>query len=683
MRWRAVSSIFGKELTETLRDRRTLFALIVLPILLQPLLMMAFGELVASEQAARQGIEPNLVLWGPVPEVAEHALQDKLKAKVVARLPAIPADAEGQSRALIAKGEADVIVAALPEAATAFSSDGTAMIQLYYDSVGNRSGAAHERVEDVLDEVRNSELTARIARRALPAAFDKPLLYAQHDLASKENKGGDFAGRVLPMVLLLMVLLGAIYPAIDMTAGEKERGTMQTLLCAPVRPVEIVAGKYLVVVLIALTSAAVNLAAMGFALSRQIAAVDAKSMQFALGPRVFVAVFAAMIPAALLLSALLLGMAVFARSFREAQTYLTPVVTALIVPGFVATLPSVGLDPVMALIPVVNLALLLRDLLRGDATTSMYVLVTTASMAYAAMAIFFAARVFESEQVLLGGEQPWSDVFGRRDVAQATPRPGTAVLFVAVLLVTVYYGSLFADPARLGVVGGVAAIQLGLLLAPVLLAAKFSGVDFKATFSLRPLTPRALAGTLLLASGAWSLGSVVGAAESALFPGTAKYFEELMKSLGGGTEHLPVAVAVLLLAGLPAIAEEACFRGFVMSGLANTGSRTIAVVGSAVAFGLLHLSPYHIVPAAAVGLALGFATLESGSIFAGACVHFVNNALGVTAERVPAVRGLLESNTAIGLGLLLTVAGLALLRGSRASAPASGLIPAPVGPQVG
>jgi sodium transport system permease protein len=665
MRWHAVAAIFGKELRETVRDRRTLFAMIALPVLLQPVLMLSFGGLVASEQAAREQLQPNVVIWGPLPEPASQALTDTVKAHIVERHDAAPAQPAEEARTLLRDGKVDVVVSVPPDAPALFTSDGSVSVSLYFDSVNDRSSSAHDHVEKALFDVTVAQLHSRLAAHGLPKNFTRPLALDTQDLASKENKGDDFAGRVLPMVLLLMVLLGAVYPAIDMTAGEKERGTLQTLLCAPVRPVEIVAGKYMVVVLVALASAAVNLAAMGFAISRQLASLEPGAIQFSLGPRIYLAVLVAMIPAVLLLAALLLGLAVFARSFREAQTYITPIVTAIIVPGFVAVLPSVHLDPAMALVPVVNLALLLRELLRGDATAPMYLLVTVSSMLYATLAILFAARVFESEQVLLGGERPWRDVFGRRGIARTTPSPPWAVLFVALLLGGVYYGSLLADPARIGFVGSMLVTQLGLLLGPALLTARLAGAELVPTFSLRWPTRRAWAGAAALAAGAWSIGGIISSVEEALVPGAQSYFQQVTHEVGNGTGSLPLPVAVLLMAVLPAMAEEACFRGFVLSGLANTGSRAVAIIGSGVAFGLLHLSPFHIVPAAALGIVLGFATLESGSLLAGMLIHVTNNALAVISERFPTLNSGLESPAGLAAGLALSVTGLVLLKGSR------------------
>ncbi len=667
MRPRAVWAIFRKELTETLRDKRTLFAMIALPALVQPILMLGFGQVTAALNAKNQNVKPAIAIWGTLPTAVTQALEQKLSAKIVERRSTPPAGPEAEARSLIEHETADVVLAAPEGAAAAFEGEGSAAIELYYNPLlsSEHSGAARHRVSDVLEEVSDAALKLRLMHHGLPAHFDRPLTLTIKDVASKEQKGGDFAGRVLPMILLLMVMLGAVYPAIDTTAGEKERGTLQTLLCAPVKPIEIVAGKYLAVVLVAITSAVANLVAMGLALSRQIAAVDGKMMAFTLGPKAFVAIFAALLPAAFLLAALLLALSIFARSFREAQNYITPLMLVLLVPGFAATLPGVKLTAALALVPILNLALLVRDLLVGEMTTVMYMTVLVASSAYAAMAVLFAARVFESEQVLLGGERPWRDIFSRRATSSATLRPGSAVLFTTVLLVLVYYGSLWADPAKLGFAGGTAAVQVALLLVPALLWVKFSGAEFASTLSLRLPTRRALAGTLLLASGIFAIGALVTSAEATFLPGAQPFFDELTKTVGGAALAYPLPVAVLLIAGLPAVCEEICFRGVVMSGLSGTGSRALAIGGSALAFGLLHLSPYHILPTAILGLALGFATLESGSLLVGAIAHFANNGLAVIAERVPAVKAALELPGVIGAALLCASAGLWLLRGSR------------------
>lgn len=678
MRWRAIRSILVKELTETLRDRRTLFAMIVLPVLLQPVLLLVLGQAVATDQAQRKALKPNVVYWGVIPPAVESRIEKDLQATVMGRAPAAPASYSDRielAEKLIAEGNAHLVIWAEPGAAEAFAGQDRGMLHFFYDPVRALSQEAHNRAVDALDDLREAEAKARSKRFGHPEWFWKPLYFVHEELASKEQRGGDFASHVLPIMLLLMVMLGAVYPAIDVTAGEKERGTLQTLLCAPVKPVEIVAGKYLSVVAVALVSAVVNLAAMGFALGRQVAAIgDAgkSEMAFTLGVKTFAAIFATLVPAAFLLAALLLALAVFARSFREAQNYITPLLLCMVLPGIVANIPGVELGPGTAFVPVLNIALMVRDLLKGQASAPMFITVLVATGLQAALAILFAARVFESEQVLLGGEKPWRDIWKRKGPpAGPTPTPGNAILFTVLLAVVAYYGSMFANPVRLGLAGTLLLVQLGLLLTPALLWVRLQRFSFRETLSLRLPTARGLVGSLLLAGGGWAIGHLVTLGEARLFPAARTFFEELEGVLGGGTETMPLALAVGLIALLPAIAEEVCFRGVVLSGLSRTGSRAVAIGGSALAFGALHLSPYHIIPTAAIGLVLGFATLESGSLLAGLLVHFVNNALAVVTHRAPPLMEWMGSPIGIGTGCVLAVIGLVVVRGSRrAESPA-------------
>jgi sodium transport system permease protein len=660
VRPRIVFTIFVKELVETLRDRRALFAALVLPVMVHPLILLFAGRVAASDQAERHALRPVIAIWGPVPAPVVTTLERELSATIFERSERVPDDTEREARRIIDGGHAHLVIAASAGARERFAGDESATLDLYFDELKSSSDAAHDRAVEALKTLRASELSARLARHQLPPLFDQPIALTHHELAGKQRRGGDLAGRMIAVVLFFAILVSGYLPAIDLTAGEKERGTLQTLLCAPVRPIEIVTGKYLTVVLFSLVGAAASLAAMAFALSRQVAAMR-EHLVFDLSAATYLKIFCALVPMALFVSALLLALAVFARSFREAQSYLQPIMLALVVPAGIASMPGMELGPSTAFVPVVNLALAVRALLAGQATAQLYGLVVLSNVLYATMAIVFAARVFETEQVLLGGERPWRDVFGRAGRARVTPSPRSALLFCAVLVVVTYYVVVYIGPYARGVLPALLMIQLGVFLVPAIVWTRASGCSLAATFSLRAPTARALAGALCIASGTWAVGTTIGRVLSWIAPGGLEAYGAQLEDLfrGGG---VPVLVAGAVL---PAIAEEACFRGVVLSGLANTGSRAAAIAGSAIAFGLFHLNPYHMVIAGSLGLVLGFATLESGSIFVGAIVHLVNNALGLGAAQWPSLARWMESRVGIAIGCASVLAGLVLVRNSR------------------
>ncbi|HMK73233.1 MAG TPA: CPBP family glutamic-type intramembrane protease, partial [Myxococcaceae bacterium] len=461
---------------------------------------------------------------------------------------------------------------------------------------------------------------------------------------------------------LLLLATAAFYSAIDLTAGEKERGTLQTLLTAPVQPLEVVSGKYLTVLAMTLVAALANIGSLGLAIGRMLSGAGGGEASFHMGPRVVIALFLTLLPAALLLSALFVAVGVMARTYKEGQSYLMPLLFLVIFAAVGSILPGAELTPAMALVPLTNVTLLMHDVLAGHATLTLATMVIISSFAYAAMGVLLAARVFETEQVLLSGEKPWKDVFARK--AKGGLTPGSALFFVAVLVVVAFYGSipLLRAITREQIGRAIAISEVGFFLVPAVLWALALRVPLSDALQLRLPSRRGLLGTVLLGAGGWAVGMVVMSFLSR-FEGAREYSRQLGDLLG---KHGPLSLgeSVLLVGLLPAVCEEACFRGVVLVGLGRTGSRWLAVVGSALAFGLFHFNPYHIVLATVLGLVLGYAAYESRSLLPGVLMHFVNNSLHMLLARVPSLEARFESPVVIGVGLVVTAAGLWLLRGS-------------------
>jgi sodium transport system permease protein len=653
MRAFIVRTIFLKELRETLRDRRTLFALLVLPILIHPLLLVFMGSITAADERARNADRPRVAVWGPMPP----ALQSAFDGMELDRREVPPPDDEAAARELLERGGAQLVVVLPRDSSARLDGDDGAAGRVYFDSIRSRSDGAHDRLKKALEKWNGAAVESRIAKRQLPAGFAHPLKLDERNLASKQREATVHIGQILPLIMLVVMLTCGFLPAADLTAGEKERGTMQTLLCAPVRPLEIVAGKYLAVAVVALLGGTANLIAMSFALARFAAGLTSVEIHF--GPSLALSVFIAMVPMAMLLAALLIGIAVFARSFREAQSYLTPVIFVVLLPSMAAMRPGAELTLSNAFLPVGNVALLTGALLAGRATVTLFFLVMLANFAYAAAAMVLAARVFEVEQVLLSGEKPWKDVFGRSERTAITPSPGEAVLFCAVLLVAFFYGTLWADPMRLGVGRAVILSEVLLLLPPVLWTA-IARHSFVETFRLKLPSARGAGAIVLMAAGGWSIGAVIAWLEMRFWPGAREWAEQFEGAFG----QLDVAT-MIAFAVAPAISEEVVCRGFVMSGLANTGSKWVAVLGSAFFFGVLHMDPYRVVVAGTIGILLGFATLETGTLLGGAAIHAVNNGLAVASTRVPQLAAMRENPRFIVAGLILTAVGAWMARGSR------------------
>jgi ABC-2 type transport system permease protein/sodium transport system permease protein len=217
---------------------------------------------------------------------------------------------------------------------------------------------------------------------------------------------------LVPLILILMTITGAVYPAIDVTAGERERGTLEILAAAPVRRLDLLFAKYVAVFTVATLTALVNLGSMATTL--YVSGVGARLFRAEnLSPLVFAQVLALLLLFAAFFSAVLLVLTSFARSFKEAQAYLVPLMLLALMPGILSLVPGLPLQGPLALVPLLNIALLTHDLLEGSASPGIAVIVVASTALYGVAALALAARIFGAEAVLYSQSAGWSDLFRR------------------------------------------------------------------------------------------------------------------------------------------------------------------------------------------------------------------------------------------------------------------------------
>jgi len=201
-------------------------------------------------------------------------------------------------------------------------------------------------------------------------------------------------------MIILLSIMGAMYPAIDLTAGEKERGTLETLLVSPVGRMEMVLGKFLTIMTASLSTATLSLLSLYVTVSSGMMMTAAEEMTMTINPGALISLILMMIPLAGLFSALLMTIAVFARSYREAQTYISPLMIVAILPAMASLIPGISPDLQMALIPVLNVSMTLKEVLMGRFDFVLIMVTALSTMVYAAFAIFISFRMFQKESVL-------------------------------------------------------------------------------------------------------------------------------------------------------------------------------------------------------------------------------------------------------------------------------------------
>lgn len=687
-RFSRINTIWRKELVDTLRDRRTLIAMILVPIVLYP--AMILGSLQGFElQISRIQQEEHRVVvqtdevraWlrnlidtdvnrraaaSSAPAVAEErvALDERgeLPAEPEITSPADDRspldDAERAARRHPPEFVIDVIpdeqllwnAVALGQAAAGVllrddfpSSEGagSATAVLLFDETEIRSRIATGALHDILQRAGQEMLGRRLARQRLEPTFVKPIEVIQKTTATPEKVGGSILGQIVPLILIIMTITGAIYPAIDLTAGERERGTLETLMVAPVPTVDLIAGKFVVVALVGMLSAALNLLSIGGTIYLGgLGDILSRGGEVIIPLGSLPWVLLLLIPLAVMFSALLLAVCSFARSFKEAQNYVMPVMVAALIPAVVGILPGTRLEGPLLIMPVTNITILTRDLFTGKFDATAIIWVTVSTTLYAGAAVAIAARLFGQEAVLFADSGSFKTLL-RRKFFKPADAPTAAQAFL--LLAVVFSANFFAQHTLLPTPGtpafwiAFAVILVALfLLAPLGLAA-YLRVRFRSAFSLSRPPGQGLVAAACFGLSTWILAEVWLAFQQTWLPVPQEY--EVVSAMMGDVSPL---VAVVVFALLPAICEEFFFRGYALSGLRSGLGAGGALLITALAFGIHHHSIHRLIISAGLGLLLGLLVIRYRSLWPAVLAHFLHNAITVLSVQDPGLKPWLE-----------------------------------------
>jgi len=436
---------------------------------------------------------------------------------------------------------------------------------------------------------------------------------------------------------------------VDLCAGEKERGTMETLLISPASRLEIVLGKFGAIMLASVTMAILNIVSMGLTgmqLASRLGAMGGR-----LGERVASGEFAApslqsgfwmlvlLIPLAAFFSAVSLALAILARSMKEGQYYLTPLYLAVLPLILITLSPEIELNLFYSLLPVTGVALLLRVLIMGhyDVAIRYFLPVLIPTLVYAAVALRWAVDQFSREEVLFREAERFSLRAWIKHLVrdrEPTPTGAQAILCFTLILVGSWFLTLYlAGRGAAPGLEGVAISQLFILGPPVVMAVLLTR-DHRKTLRLKLPEPLYLGLGLALAVAMNPLVRELAPLVEWLFP----LPENVRKSLGELVTAGPSwASAVLVIALLPAVCEEVAFRGFILSGLEHQRRTRSAIILSAFMFGFLHvlLSLFQqLFNATLLGVVLGLLAVRSKSLLPGIVFHFVNNAWAIVLPRL-------------------------------------------------
>ena len=499
---------------------------------------------------------------------------------------------------------------------------------------------AFARLSAVLRQWKESIVEDQLIVSGLPSGAAKPFAPEELDVAHDTGlKGAATWGKILPMLLVLWAMTGAFYPAVDLCAGEKERGTLETLLSSPAQRSEIVLGKLATIMLFSMATATLNLVSMGvtgWAVVAQFPALGTPP------PYAAVWLSLAMVPVAALFSALSLALAAFARSSKEGQYYLMPLMLVTMPLVVMPMSPSMELNLGTSLIPVTGLVLLLRNVLEGGYWQGLQFLPPVAAVTLGCcwLAIRWAVEQFNSESVLFRESERLDMGLWLRHLhrdRQATPTVTEAVFCgVVILSVRFFIGLAMQPPTDFnGFAMMVLATQLVVIATPALLMSVMLTSSPKQTLLLKVPNWRsvlAVPAAVLLAVVLHPVAVTLAGAVQKLYPtsgveGVARGLEKLV-----GAAPLWQLLAVMALA--PAVCEELAFRGFILSGFRHLGHKWRAIIYAALFFGITHAILQQSLIAALLGVVIGYIAVQTGSIWPCMAFHVVHNSLLMSLGRL-------------------------------------------------
>lgn len=625
MNTKRMFTLFKRELTDILRDKKTLFMMLVVPIIIYPLLIIGMTFLMSSVMNS-QAEKTYLVAFDEEDELAAKIADiiennpDKLSYK-------LEIVQKSDCKKALEAGDIDIYVSK--------ASDGR--IALCYLSAKDRSNTALDALTDAFEIYREELQKERIDEAGLDADYLlNPIHYEGEDLSSTEESVGNMIGSIIPFFIVTMILLGALYPSIDVTAGEKERGTLETLLTLPITNFEMIMSKFLAVSCIACASAILNVFSMGGAMAFLVSSSMslAEDINLEIHYETFIPgilfTLVVMVFFALLVTAVCMCTCVFAKNFKEANNYVTPVMLIFMFGSYAAMIPDLELTAQTAAIPIVNVALLVEGLFQFQYNYGLFAIVLFSNVAYSLLAILILGKIYNSEAVLFSEGLSSVRIFTRRSEMKEKQMPGYGdlILLLCLVLLLIFYVGSFAQ-IKWGF-GGVVIQQLIILLCPVLYA-WYMKADAKRLFSIKKPGVSQVAGGVLFGIAAFLCAMIIGVLLVPFFPESADRLTQLDDML----TSQPAVVLILVVALMPAIGEELLFRGFVMGTLKNKCTGVIAVLVTTLLFAAYHMSLIKMFTIGIIGFGLTYAAYKSGSIVTSMCMHFLNNLLSVLITKYP------------------------------------------------
>jgi sodium transport system permease protein len=653
-RWQAAGWVARRELLEFVRDRRTLVITLLLPMISYPILALAttlgLRTGVMEAEARLAPTKVTVAVTGPDARGFIDRMQGMLASTEPADRRDWPAEAVfeeinvGFAQDAIDSGAADLWLHAARGMLEGLDAEGSVTVQVQSSTMHPPTQAVRRQFLALMESFSETVRQRRIAAAGLPDTVLRPLtLRMTGEQPRGELPVGEIMNTVAGGVLVLLAVLtmtGAFYPAIDAIAGEKERGTIETLLIAPCSAHEIVFGKFLAVFAITLATLAANVTSIAATTAvslKLLAGTASQSVATATAGGITITLIV-FIGLAAVGSAVCLAVTTAAKSGKEAQNTLTPVILLVSALAGAALLPGMQANRLLPAAPFVGHVLVSHAAFTAaeaeEATAIAWPLFLSlaSSLAITWLLLRVTAVMLTDEDILFRGQDAAGPALARPG-RRAVPTLMQGAIPPIMGLAALWYAQVFMPKDFLV---AIPAQQAATVLLPLAVLLWWQRVDLRETFSLRwPGRGDVVSAGMGLLGGALLGGGVfvIGAAALLTFRGDtlSPEIESLSERLVGLIISQPWWVSWLLIAVLPAVCEELLFRGWTLAAFAGrrrtAGRVVLAVVAQAFLFAVAHVLPERMPQTFVLGAVLGWVTITTGSLLPAVIGHLVHNSM--------------------------------------------------------
>jgi sodium transport system permease protein len=647
MNWRVLRLLYIHELKMLLRARRTVFMAIVIPAVLMPLMLYAQKYSHDRRERTLHAATYRYVITGPLAGRIRTAIQDAraaidqndedladLRQFKFEELPSVSDPRENLDANVIQfyietfSGEdADKLSSKARPAPRKLSAPpaprrlgGVPLVNVVYREDRDASDNAHSRMMSLLRMARQRDAQSLIVAHGFPGDPKELFAVDESNLASNHQVTGSVVGRFITLFLVMMMFTGGAVAAMDIIAGEKERGTLETLLTTAASRGEIAAGKQLAITSVALVITLLQ--GLNFILYIRLKLIALpKDFDLQLPTGMALTLLMLFIPLAATIASVLLMVSAYAKTYKESQMYFFPVYILGLIPSLASVMPGISLRSAIALVPVANVSVAAREILMGRSDPVMISVTFGVMVLAAGYLVRAAARMLSREDIIIPSHTQPAEFLGGPVLFQHRVLRWFALMWVVTFVAATNVPALSSFRRQL--LFNEIAVMVG---ASILMMWKYR-LDPREVLSLKSVKPAVWLAILFAIPTGYITALGIFQVVNMFIPAPQQLLERFSEDVI--PKGMPSWQLVLYVAVLPAICEELAFRGMLLSGLRRKFRPASLVLGIGIIFGLFHMTLYRIAPTAALGMVLTAIALMTGSVFPGMLLHAGNNAIGV------------------------------------------------------